>query len=210
MKYCINCGQELMDNMKFCPNCGVKITNEKSIENSDEYIQEPETANKTNAKIKISNRALIVCCIIFFIFVLCYALGDNELDSMENKKNETISSIYEVPDYEEFKKTCENVTYSDLSHYPDRYESNPVKISGKVLQVLEDEDNKSAHYRIATSGDFEDIILCYYEKHENDTRLIEDDYVTIYGYGGGITSYEAVSGANISLPLIIVTCYDLL
>lgn len=45
MKYCTNCGNELMDDQLFCPNCGetVEATNEQGIA--------PEESNGTSAEI---------------------------------------------------------------------------------------------------------------------------------------------------------------
>lgn len=38
-----------------------------------------------------------------------------------------------------------------------------------------------------------------------DSRIIEDDYIDIYGYSIGVTTYKKNSGGLISMPSIVAS-----
>lgn len=97
-------------------------------------------------------------------------------------------------------------TYEQLARNPDTYIGNKVKFSGKVLQVMEGSVN---YLRVAMNSDYNTVIFVTYDKEELTYRLLEDDMVTIYGSSLGVYSYEAVSGATITIPWIMATYIDL-
>ena len=97
-------------------------------------------------------------------------------------------------------------TYEQLARNPDTYIGNKVKFSGKVLQVME---GSVSYLRVAMNSDYNTVIFVTYDKEELTYRLLEDDMVTIYGSSLGVYSYEAVSGATITIPWIMATYIDL-
>ena len=97
-------------------------------------------------------------------------------------------------------------TYEQLARNPDTYTGKKVKFSGKILQVME---GKISYLRVAMNSNYDTVIFVTYEKDELSYRLLEDDLVTIYGSSLGVYSYEAVSGATITLPWIMATYVDL-
>lgn len=56
-------------------------------------------------------------------------------------------------------------------------------------------------YRIAVNGDYNDIIYVRYQMAKSETRILEDDNVTLYGLSCGLYSYNSFAG-NVTLPLI--------
>lgn len=90
-------------------------------------------------------------------------------------------------------------TYEQLARNPDTYIGDKVKFSGKVLQADTGEIN---YIRLAVNSDYNTVIFVTYDSDVIDYRLLEDDYITIYGTSYSTYSYEAVSGATITLPWV--------
>ena len=99
-------------------------------------------------------------------------------------------------------------TYEQLARNPDTYIGSKIKFSGKVLQVMEGSDNL-AYMRVAMNSNYDTVIFVTYDKDELSFRLLDDDMVTIYGSSLGVYSYEAVSGATITLPWIAAEMVEL-
>ncbi len=92
-------------------------------------------------------------------------------------------------------------TYDQLARNPDTYEGKLAKITGKVLQA--DSAGGDTYYaRIAMNSDYNTVIFVTYSKGTVDYRLLEDDIISVYGTCYGVYSYEAVSGATITIPWI--------
>ena len=52
------------------------------------------------------------------------------------------------------------------------------------------------------NSDYDTVIFVTYPKGIIDYRLLEGDIVSVYGTCMGVYSYEAVSGATITIPWI--------
>lgn len=92
----------------------------------------------------------------------------------------------------------EDYTYDQLARNPDTYKGQKVKIKGKVLQA--DVSGDTCYARIAMNSDYNTVVFVTYDKDLLGYRLLDDDIVTVYGSDLGTYSYEAVSGASITLP----------
>lgn len=97
-------------------------------------------------------------------------------------------------------------TYEQLARNPESYIGDKVKFSGKVLQA---ETGDICYLRLAANGSYDTVIFVTYDKEILDYRLLEDDYVTVYGMASSTYSYEAVSGATITLPWIMADIIEL-
>lgn len=94
-----------------------------------------------------------------------------------------------------------DVTYEQIARTPDDYLLEKVKFSGKVVQVMEGEDTIN-QLRVAINDDYDNIMLVEYEKDILDSRVLEDDYINIYGFSAGVITYESTMGGNITIPAI--------
>lgn len=96
------------------------------------------------------------------------------------------------------------ITYEQLARTPDAYVGELVKFKGEVLQVVDGEDETdirlSVHWSDYGYYDAEQVLYCGYDPSILDVRLLENDIITIYGQSIGLFSYQAVTGAKISLP----------
>lgn len=98
------------------------------------------------------------------------------------------------------------ITYDQLARTPDDYSGQKVKFSGKVIQVIEG-DNE-INLRIATDGNYDNIILAVYDPSIVSSRVLEDDTITIHGVSAGLYTYESTLGGNITVPSILVDRID--
>lgn len=104
---------------------------------------------------------------------------------------------------EEAKGCDTGITYEQLARTPDDYMLKKVKFSGKVIQVLEDEDN--TQIRLAVNDNYDTIIYIEYESNIVSSRVLEDDYITVSGVSMGLLSYKSTMGGTITIPSVIVS-----
>lgn len=97
-------------------------------------------------------------------------------------------------------------TYDQLARNPESYIGDKVKFSGKVLQA---ETGDTSYIRLAANGSYDTVLFITYDKDLLSYRLLEDDYITVYGTAFSTFSYKAVSGATITLPWIVADIIEL-
>lgn len=107
---------------------------------------------------------------------------------------------------EEKKGYDTGITYSQLARTPDDYLYKKVKFSGKVIQVIEDSDK--VQIRLAVGGNYDNVILCEYTSSTVSSRVLEDDYITVYGLSAGLITYTSTLGGNITIPSMAVSKID--
>ena len=71
------------------------------------------------------------------------------------------------------------VDYKELARNPDPYKGKALHIAVKSFQVIEG-DTETQH-RIAVNGDYDNVIYVAYPKNIVTSRILDDDYVTVYG-----------------------------
>lgn len=106
----------------------------------------------------------------------------------------------------ETKFNAENykdIAYADLARNPDKYEFEQVRNSGKVIQVIEGEDE--IQLRVAIGGDYNNVVLVTYDPSIRSSRILENDYITYYGTSLGTITYESTLGGGITVPAVLVT-----
>lgn len=98
------------------------------------------------------------------------------------------------------------ITFNDLARTPDDYKGEKVKFKGKVLQVVEDDEEITI--RLAVDNDYDKVILCGYSPDLVSSRILEDDIITIYAISLGVTSYKSTLGGNITIPAVWIEKID--
>lgn len=108
-----------------------------------------------------------------------------------------------------FKADCTAYSYDELARDPNKYFLMHGKYTGKIIQVMEDGDDYQLRVNI-TKGryTYTDTIYVTYKKKDGESRLLEDDIVTIYGTNFSTVSYTSVLGAKITLPYVIASYID--
>lgn len=102
-----------------------------------------------------------------------------------------------------YKAECASVSYDEVARNPDQYDGAKVKFTGEVIQVMEDSGLYTLRVDVTkTSWGYDDTVLVHYVASDGAPRILEDDVITLYGTMGGMTSYESVMGATITLPVM--------
>ena len=95
--------------------------------------------------------------------------------------------------------------FKALSRNPDNYIGKNYTFSGKVLQVMESSSSSGTQVdlRIATKGNYDDVVYVTYTRKDGESRILEDDRVTVRGSSLGLYTYTSTMGKEISLPLFL-------
>lgn len=92
------------------------------------------------------------------------------------------------------------ITYDNLARNPDKYKYKRITFRGKVVQVMEDDENDQTQIRLATKDGYDDVIFVVFDRSIVKTRVLEDDIIRFYGTSAGLITYESTMGGNITIP----------
>ena len=102
-----------------------------------------------------------------------------------------------------YKAECASVSFDEVARNPDQYNNAKVRFTGEVIQVMEESGIYTLRVDVTkTSWGYDDTILVHYIAPDGAPRILEDDVITLFGTMGGMTSYESVMGATITLPVM--------
>ena len=107
---------------------------------------------------------------------------------------------------ESYKKENWNpqITYSQLARTPDDYVGNKITFEGKVIQVSESSSSDTVYLRVATSDDYNKVMLIEYDSSILSSRILEDDEIRFYGTSTGLYTYESTWGKSVTIPAATV------
>ncbi|MFD1030190.1 toxin regulator [Metaplanococcus flavidus] len=98
------------------------------------------------------------------------------------------------------------ITYDQLARTPDEFIFEKVKFSGTVVQVMEGDG--LTQIRLAVNDDYDHILFAEFDASLVDSRILEDDTITIRGISSGLITYESTMGGSISIPGIVIDQID--
>ena len=130
-----------------------------------------------------------------------------EEERLEKEKEEAEAKEKAEQEKKEKQGYETGITYNQLARTPDDYIGEKVKFKGEVVQVLEGEG--VYNIRLAVGGNYDNIIYIIGETSITDQRILENDYITVYGTSTGIYTYESTLGSSISIPSMIVDKVDM-
>lgn len=122
----------------------------------------------------------------------------------EQEQREAEEKIKKEQEEQEFKNNCKVVEYEDLARNPDKIKGQDVKITGEVIQVMEDYTTTNLRVNI-TKSDYDfytDTVYITYTPETGEDKILEDDIITIWGTAQGDCTYTTVFGGSVTLPLI--------
>ena len=98
-----------------------------------------------------------------------------------------------------YKSLCKSISYDALSRNPGKYESEYIKVTGTVFQVVSEADNVLEYsvYFIRSNGN---LYMVRIDNYGTGTRILEDDTITVWGTFDKIYTYETVRGNANSVP----------
>ncbi|WP_409302951.1 toxin regulator [Peribacillus sp. SCS-155] len=98
------------------------------------------------------------------------------------------------------------ITYSQLARTPDKYMGEKVKFRGKVVQVIEGDGE--TQIRFAVNSDYDTILFASFDSAVVNSRVLEDDVITIMGTSAGLITYDSTMGGQISIPGVSIDRID--
>ena len=70
------------------------------------------------------------------------------------------------------------------------------------------EGDSSIQIRFAVGDDYDTILYGEYDSSIVNSRILEDDYITIMGVSAGLLTYESTMGGNITIPSVLIDKID--
>ena len=130
-----------------------------------------------------------------------------EAEAKEKEEQERLAKEQAEAEAKEKQGYETGITYSQLARTPDEYDGEKVKFRGKVIQVME--SGSLVIMRLAVNGSYDNVMyLTTVSSKLNGERILEDDYITVYGISKGIHTYTSTLGASISIPSMYVEKID--
>ncbi|WP_405297979.1 zinc-ribbon domain-containing protein [Methanobrevibacter sp.] len=189
--FCKECGAEIPDDAKHCRECGAKLVDDTPSNSTTVAPVEKESFFKKNKKV------LIGCCIgLIVIFLLVAILSNGSNSSYDKNADKGLSE-------KDFKAQCKEIDFNKLNKNADKYKGEKLKVSGKIIQIME--NSNGGQIRLATADYSDDVV---YVEYEGNIEYVEDDYITVYGYCDGDYTYTSTIGASITLPKIDAVYFD--
>lgn len=161
---------------KRCPHCGAK-------------------KGKSRAS-NLFSTILKIIAIIVIGFIILVVRAHRETPEVAEVRNLSKS---------EFVEACQEIDYKDLIRYEDKYEGSYIKIT---VQLTTTADPLIYYGRAREENSFDDIgwfgdQYCIFDQREEDqTKLLDDDFVTVYGIFTGCGSDD--------MPILDAVYIDLL
>lgn len=140
-----------------------------------------------------------------------------EASEIEASKAEQVSKQTEM-DKETYIQSCETYTYKEIARNPNNYIDKKAKFEGKVIQVVENGNNVVLRVNVTKEENqfaedgylYSDTIYVEYtRKTDNESRILNDDIITMYGVLNGTKSYDSVLSGNITVPFLIAEYIDI-
>ena len=131
---------------------------------------------------------------------------DIEAQELAKVSQENIDKAKAEEEAEKAKGYETGITYDQLARTPDDFKGKKVKFYGKVLQVIEGDN--SVQIRLAVDDNYDTVLFGEYLSSTVSFRVLEDDYITIYGTSVGTISYKSTMGGQITIPGVYIEKVD--
>lgn len=111
-----------------------------------------------------------------------------------------------------YKEKFQEYNFEEMARNPQKVKGENAKVTGKVIQVIENGLDVVLRVNITKKDDSYDSDTVYVEykrKNDDEDRILKDDIVDIYGILNGLKTYTTVLGAEESLPFISAEYVDI-
>lgn len=132
--------------------------------------------------------------------------AEEEQAAAAKKAEEEKAAAEQKKKEEEAKGYDTGITYDQLARTPDDYLFKKAKFYGKVVQIMEDDEETTI--RLAVDGNIDTVIYGQYKSDLVSQRVLEDDFITISGISSGLVSYKATIGGKITIPSMSIQKID--
>lgn len=128
-------------------------------------------------------------------------MGDQNASQLEvDSAEDALQAAFGALEIKFDEDNYQDINYKNVARDPDAYVGVKMKCTGKALQVSESDTETDV--RLATDGDYDDVVMVGFEPSILDVRVLEDDELTVYGTCVGLITYSAVLGNEVSIPAI--------
>lgn len=94
------------------------------------------------------------------------------------------------------------ITWEDIARDKDGLIGSYVRLSGKVIQVIDGDE--IVQCRLAVNNSYDKVVLVEILRDTLDKNILEDDLIVVEGMSMGNMKYTTVMGAERSIPAILV------
>lgn len=119
-------------------------------------------------------------------------------DEIANANEDEISE-------EEYKNLCQSYDYEDILRNEDNYKKKHTILTGRVDQIIEGWFGSYSIFIVDGNGD---KWGCTYTYKDGESKMLEGDWVTIYGILDGTQNTTTVMGKQVTLPYIMIDYYE--
>lgn len=220
-KRCKTCGHILLQTLNKCPNCGAKswqLIPARAVKCRYCGHDVARTAKRCLGCGRKNKRPFYYrwwfrAAAVIFAIGLAVSGNDSETGDKSTASRPAEPTAQEIVVTEdEYKAQCAAAAYNELARNPNSYTGQTITFRGKVIQVAESGDNVDLRINV-TRGQYglwdDTIYVDYKRRDENESRILENDMVTIYGEFKGIKKYIAILGNQISIPHINAEYIDI-
>lgn len=106
----------------------------------------------------------------------------------------------------DYKSSCASYTYEEISRNPNQYKGKRAIFKGEVVQVMETRIGNKVYMDMrvnVTKGEYgfwSDTVYVTFINSTEDSRILEDDIITMYGTLTGLKSYTSILGITYTIP----------
>lgn len=111
----------------------------------------------------------------------------------------------------DYKQRCKTYEYKNIARDPHLYQGKMARFTGQVIQVMESGNSVVLRVNVtkSTYGYNDTVFVTYTKKSSQESRILEDDIVTLYGTLEGLKSYETIFGATVTIPAMEAKYIDI-
>lgn len=136
----------------------------------------------------------------------------SKIGSSASSKPKVTSSAQSKDTVAQYKKQCSTYKYKKIARNPNNYTGQKAKFTGQVVQIEESWGSDVIRLNVTKDqyGIWSDTIYVdYTPKSENESRILEDDIITVYGELSGIKTYTTVLMSDVSIPYLKAQYVDI-
>ena len=133
-----------------------------------------------------------------------YVTNYDILTTAKERISQLRASQTDAEKAQEYKSSCTaGYSYKELARDPNTYVGKNAEFTGKVIQVSEGLGSTVMRVNV-TQGKYswDDTLYVTYTPKDGESRILEDDIITIYGEMQPLKTYTTVMGASVSIPAI--------
>lgn len=157
----------------------------------------------------IAIAGLITCIIAIIVICIVSATFTNTINTTSNE----ITTEYIEESESDFKNSCVTHTYEELARNPNDFKGSKIKLTGEIIQTMYDGNKVEMRINITKTGEYytyyEDTIYVTYTMKDGESKLLENDIITLWGIADGEYQYTSVLGSRITLPIINAKYIDM-